>query len=130
MDERRPHIVTVTLRVPTLAENPESATKAVIEALGQAGFYGVTSPSSVSAQLEPMAPDVWKEGMLVEYVASADWAWSRGTRGRIIKLDKDHIGRPGHEYQVFWVSPIHDGELDRSYRWWTTPSDVRYIPEV
>ena len=79
------------------------------------------------------APAQWKEGMLVEYIRPSEWAWVRGTRGRIIQLDihEERSNRAGHEYQVFWTSPVDkDGRVKESAPiWWTTPDNVRYIEE-
>ena len=86
-----------------------------------------------ATRIEPVAPDFWRVGMLVEYVRSAEWAWSTGMLGVVHEVKDPKI--PGHEYQVFYVHPLHmrgpkTGEPDTQCSWWTTPQDVRYIEEV
>ncbi len=87
-----------------------------------------------ATRIEPVAPDFWRVGMLVEYVRSSEWAWSVGTLGVVNRLRSEYAKTPGHEYQVFYVHPLHmsgprTGEPDLQCTWWTTPADVRFIGE-
>ena len=64
---------------------------------------------------------------------TSEWAWVRGTKGRVVQLDTDEerSDRAGHEYQVFWVSPVDEDNRvkERGPIWLTTPDVVRYIEE-
>jgi hypothetical protein len=82
--------------------------------------------------ITPHHPEKWEVGMVVEYLKSSEWAWSKGTRGVVHRLYEPHIGKPGSaDYQVFWVHPLDKtGEPDFSYSWWTTPKDVTWIEDT
>ncbi len=85
-------------------------------------------------RMEPVAPDRWKVGMLVEYVTDQEWSWCVGTMGVVNRVQTEYANTPGHVYQVFFVHPLHmrgpkTGEPDKQCTWWTTPKDVRYIGE-
>lgn len=85
---------------------------------------------AITVRESPKAPERWHVGMLVEYLHNAEWAWSRGTLGRIDSFDEGTRDRPGSESQVFFVRPLReDGSLDPNCCWWTTPQDVVWIEE-
>ena len=78
----------------------------------------------VNADISRKAPEYWQVGHLVEFTRDMDYGPNRGSRGRIREIRFDDRGKPGAEYQVFWVVPLRGGGV-----FWTTPADVTWIPE-
>lgn len=72
--------------------------------------------------LRQLPSDEWKVGDTVRYVRSSDWAFSKGTVGRIVSISDP--GRKPHEYQVFHVVP---NGSKHAPCWWTTPDDVEFV---
>jgi hypothetical protein len=64
----------------------------------------------------------WQIGDKVRYTKTIDWGPSKGATGIITRIDEKDIGKPGNEYQVFWVS-CGKGIF------WTTPSDVVLVED-
>lgn len=93
-------------------------------------LHVVDKHTEVTIKEKPLPPERWEVGMLVEFRYTSEWAWTKGSRGRINRLREECADTPGSEYQVFYTSPLNeDGTMSDVCTWWTTPADVIYIRE-
>ncbi len=74
---------------------------------------------------ERRLPPVWKMGMRVRFLHDMEWFCDEGSTGVIVGLREDYRGKPAAEYQIFYTNLT--GEEHPTF--WTTPSDVEWIPE-
>jgi hypothetical protein len=69
-------------------------------------------------------PEKWELGMRVRYLATSDWAWTKGDIAYVNRLRPEYIGKPADEYQVFYTGP-----MSQAATFWTTPDDVELVSD-